>query len=181
MLYRGIGSGNFWPNVPLLDLELDKGIARRGFSGSRARARGVFTSTLIEQAKEYAETEADLFEAIPLPGSIVTFIDGSKDLVLEFETWLRWRSCSAEDTRSMRSFLSDVQSDIGIVEAYLGFNRQTRNVDSLVDEFLKSKQIRECFVAEEINIAAFLNGHEGEVWITGPVALEKHYQPTMTF
>lgn len=182
MLYRGFGASHS-PNVPLIDLELAKGLERLGFNGKRNRGEATFTSTEMKQAREYALTDDDLFTAEPLMGSYVTFVKGVGDLVLDFHAFLRYVYANEIPgaSKSMGPFLTDLQGDIHLVETYLSLNRQKKNVALLVDAYLSTLDISEVQVDLDFDLDTFLKGHKGEVCITGNCDLTPCNEPASSF
>lgn len=168
MLYRGVGAPHS-PNVPFFDIELEKGLARLGFNGKRRKGGSVFASTDLSQASDYALTDEDLFVVEPKSGSYVTFVKDVKDLVLDFQIYLRevYASEIPRANRSTASLLADVQGDISIIETYLYLGRQKKNIALIVDAYLSMLEIKEIKLERRSDIEDFLRNHDGEVCITG--------------
>lgn len=170
-LFHGKGA-DYHPRVPLIDRMLSNRLQALGFQTRRYGADCVFTSTSRDQANDYARDDDHLFQVEPLESASVMIVDGCKDMILQFEAWLRDKSIWEDRNGSVRSrFLADVQGDIGTVETYLGLNRMKKVIASLIDEYLSDLSVREFIVDENFDIQSAVEGHEGEIIINGPVKL----------
>ena len=170
MFYRGQGT-DFSPDVPFVDQALSQGLARMGFTGSRKKGEGIFAAVRESHARGYAgEAGEGMFSVVPLPGATVTWVEGSTDLVLEFGAWLRSAAYDVQFAGRIRPFLRDVQGDVNVFDTYISLKRQAKAVAAVVDAFLSELDVRE--VAVEDGRELSIGGHDGEVWITGPCALE---------
>lgn len=168
MLYRGKG-GNFAPDVPLVDAQLGKGLLRMGFFGDRAPGKAVFATPDPEHAMEYAGDGGEMLAVEPLPGARVTWAAGVGDLVVNLESWMRRRSGGGL-SRQAELLLADVQGDSSTLETYLALGRQRRAIAEIVDSFVADLDVRE--VDARPGWEDSLEGHRGEVWITGPCWIE---------
>lgn len=174
MFFRGTGA-SFSPDVPFVDRALGKGLGRLGFRGGRARGGCVFAAVTEEQALGYAGDGQALQSVIPLPGSVVTWAKGTVDLVLEFEVWLADARFdpALRLGRGVLSLLRDIGRDSQLLDIYLSHDRQKKNIETIVDAFLSTVEIRETDVTKDTDLLIALDGHRGEVWINGPCRIEE--------
>lgn len=171
VLYHGKGA-DYHPKVPLIDRMLSDQIQVLGFQTKRYGDDCTFTSTKRDQANGYAVDENHLFEVGLEAGTRLMLVEDCADMVLNFENWLRDQAYFGWHDGSARSrMIKDVQGDIDIVETYLSYKRQKKVIAGLINEYLSEKKVRECVVDEGFDLASFLNGHEGEIVINGPVHL----------
>ena len=171
VLYHGKGA-YYHPRVPFVDRMLSDQIQALGFQTKRHGDDCLFTSTRREQANDYAVDEDHLFEVGLQPGTRLMFVEGCKDMVLNFENWLRDLAYCSSGNGTVRSrMIKDVQGDIAVVETYLSYKRQKKAISGLIDEYLSEKNIREGVVDQDFDISTFLNGHSGEIIINGPFKL----------
>lgn len=175
-LYRGDGR-DFNPDVPLVDRLLGDALRGLGGEGSRRRGECVFASTNREQAENYAK-DGSLFQVHPEDGAVVTWVEGTGDLVLRFGSWLREASWDCPDNlpRGAKTFLRDIAGDVNILETYLSLGRQKRLTAALAKAFASDLKVMEARVIEGA-LPMELARHSGEVWITGGYTLEHEDSP----
>lgn len=172
MFYRGEGA-TFSPYVPAVDEALGRGLKRLGFKGARRKGESVFAAVEMDQARKYLDEEerGRLYAVEPLPGATVTWVEGTKDLVLDFGAWLRHASSYHAFPRRVVDFLNDVQGDVHVFDIYVQLKRQRTAVDMVVDAFLSELKIQEVEIIDGAGLS--IEGHDGEVWITGPCRIEE--------
>jgi hypothetical protein len=74
------------------------------------------------------------------------------------------------------ALVKDSQGDIQIIETYLSMGRLRRQIGAIIDSFLDQVEVVEVVVEADTDFAALLEGHKGEVWLTGP-CLVRAYVP----
>jgi hypothetical protein len=174
MIYRGEG-GSFAPYAPKLDALIGRRMLARGLVGTRDSSRSVFGSTWKEQALAFArdENEDSLFVLEPLRGAVVSFIPGGKDMQMLFSDHLRMKCDYERDFHyrgySFERLANDVRGDIDLMEEYLHQGRQKRAISAMIDRYLDTVTFEEHMIDDPDEGLEFLSGHEGEVWITGPL------------
>lgn len=164
MLYRGTGSDHS-PHTPYLEIALSRELRKRGFSGVRTNCAWASTNRL--QAEQYVgRPNGTLLSITPLPGSVIAWAPGVPDLILDLEQWLR-NACIERDARvrDQRSLI-DVQGDISILDRYAELNRKTF-ISQVISAYLDDTNVQEIVVDSGSGYRLSLEGHTGEVWITG--------------
>lgn len=172
MIFKGTG-GSFAPDTPRVDALMGKRLQARGFAGTRDKSICLYGSTSKEHALEYARNgdEAHLKALYPQPGSIVSWVDGSRDLLLHFASHLSdmyWGGIYHYKGINFGSLVRDMAGTVDIAETYLSMGRQKRAIGAMIDLFLDDIEVRELLVDDLEALTDILSGHDGEVWITGP-------------
>jgi hypothetical protein len=171
MIFRGVG-GDVHPNVPEIDKLLSERLLKRGYKGNRNPRESVFGSTLLEQARDYTGgQDARLFVVEPRAGALVTWIEGVGDMVLSLESHIRsmyWNRVERYNGRAIYSLIRDIAGDIGTVETYLSLKRQRASIAVIMDSYLDGINIKEVSLKTDTDYKEVLEGHVGEVWVTGP-------------
>jgi hypothetical protein len=176
MLYRGEGTTHSYPHSPLTDGLLSSALAAAGHLGSRAPGACTWGSTSIEQASEYTRggTADGLLVLEPLEGAVVSWSPGRTDLLLDFQSYLNELRWDWEGTapswmpRGARALVRDIAGDVGIVDTYLHLGRQGKNLAAVAKAFVSTIEVRESRIGAGDDLMDLLDGHVGEVWITGP-------------
>lgn len=184
MLYRGTGTDRPAPDTPTLDAYLSRWMRQLGHRGSREPGSCIWASTSLEQALDYAGQREGgfLYEVEPLRGAVIGWAPDCADMILSFEAWLR----SAYDNglsgmpSGCRSFLMDVAGDVVIFDQYLNLGRQRRLTDWLVSTWLDDMDIKDFEIQELEDVHSSLDGHRGEVWISGPCRLTPMHRPDLS-
>lgn len=172
MLYRGVGA-TFSPYVPGVDSALSAGLKRAGMAGNRKKA--VFTAVTLEQALDYSGDSGECFQVSPKEGAIVSWVEGCADLVLLFQDYIRDRY--HRNTHQQSRLLSDVAGDASILEVYIQRGRCKKTITRTVDQFISQLTPREIVFSDHDHLMKTLNGHDGEVWITGKVDMTPYHIP----
>jgi hypothetical protein len=172
MLYMGTG-GSFSPHTPLIDAMMGKRLQARGFAGTRDETICLYGSLSKDHALEYARDEQESYLKIlePQAGAVVSWVPGSRDLLLRFSTHLgelRWRGVDRHNGVKFGSLVRDISGDVDIAETYLRLGRQKRAIAAILDHFLDGIEVCEHRVDGTQDLADVLSGHTGEIWITGP-------------
>ncbi|MFC5505526.1 hypothetical protein [Bosea massiliensis] len=165
MLYQGTGS-NHSPHVPCTELVLSKALSKRGFHGRRYSCE--WATTVLEQAQGYTGGSRGFLSVIsPLPSAYVTWAAGVADMILDFEAWLRQAYVWEDDRIRGQSTLRDVQGSIDVFEVYAS-RPSGRFAIEAAHAYLADRTIHEALIDETVSLSEILDGHQGEVWITGP-------------
>lgn len=82
-------------------------------------------------------------------------------------TELRWRGVRQYDGVKIETIIRDIGGDLDTAETYLRLGRQKRKLGAIIDSFLETLVIREHVIDEGTDLDALLEGHQGEVWLTG--------------
>jgi len=172
VFYRGMGAP-YSHHAPHIDILLGDRLKARGFVGTRDSRKCVYAAVCLEHALEYTpDRDAPLLKSVrPLPGSVVTWVHGMRDMVISFENHLRRLAHDGVPGYNGVRFASlarDIQGDLDTAETYLRLGRQKKALSAMADSFLDRLDIREAAVDGNTDIEAVLDGHDGEIWINGP-------------
>jgi len=173
-LFHGSSAGNTYGYLHA-DRMLTRRLRARGLKGARHGKKITFASTSSAQAREYAFSENHLYVAVPHPGSIITWATGIKDMVVCFETFLqeRWRRSEYFfQGVDQYDLLSDTRGCLDTIGCYLSNRRQEAAVSRMIDTFFEECDIHE-FIYQSARDLARLDGHQGEVSISGGCTLER--------
>jgi hypothetical protein len=171
MIYMGLG-GSWSPDCPLIDVMIGQRLQARGFAGTRDEKICLYGSTSKEQALEYARNgdEAHLKVLELQPGCVVSWVPSMRDMLLNFGTHLaelHWHGTTQYRGVKFGALVRDIAGDIDIAETYLRYGRQKRAIGAMIDSFLDLLMIMEHVVDETTDLDELLDGHVGEVWVTG--------------
>jgi hypothetical protein len=177
MIFRGLG-GDWSPYTPLLDEVIGERLRIAGIAGCRSR-QTTFGTTLLDQATSYARQGSVEHVVVlePTEGALITWCDGVEDMILSFERHineLRWEGVSFLRGVVVGDFVADVAGQADTVETYLSMGLERNTVAVLVDEFLSQMPVNQFAVSDLTSVEKRLEGHTGELWITGP-CLQRHY------
>ncbi len=178
MIFRGVG-GDWHPHVPHLDKLMTDRLKLRGFKGSREIGKSHFGSTILDQALSFTTNDdfGKIRVLVPENGSTVGWTEGVVDAVISFQMHLRdlfWNRVERYNGIVFRSLVVDIAGDINTLETYLHLNRQRRAISAIVDKYLDEHTVREVVINSEQSLESILEGHKGEVWITGPCRVEAY-------
>ena len=180
MIYRGEG-GDYSPYTPKIDELISTVLKQRGYKGSRSRKKAHFGSTSKEQAIEYTanKKEGELKVLLPQKEAVVSWAPGTIDMILSFSSFLR-NSTFNEDYwhqgMNCEALMIDIAGDVGVAETYLSLGRQKNKIGRIINNYLSTIEIKEETVQDPHEIEKFMEGHNGEVWITGDCRSYR-YQP----
>jgi hypothetical protein len=180
MIYMGVGS-DWYPDAPLVDRLIGARLKARGHLGTRDGRSCRYGSTIKSQALEYARgaDEAWLRVLEPRPGCVVSWVPGMKDMLLELQEHIsraRWNGPTSHGGVVFGGLVRDIGGDIGIAETYLELGRQKRKIGAIIDSFLDIHPVLEHRLTDTCDVMEYLDGHEGELWLTGP-CLVRTYDP----
>lgn len=179
MLFRGVG-GSWSPHTPYVDELLNERLSRRGYVGSRAKP-SVFGSTSKGHAFEYAREQKDEFLCVlePQAGAVISWAPRVRDLIITFEKHLnslRFRRVDVVNGVKVGELLADMAGSCDIADTYLSLGRMRRELGALADLFFDDIPIVEYRISHPGALDELLDGHNGEVWLTGPCII-KSYDP----
>lgn len=182
MLFRGIG-GYWSPHAPDVEALISDRLAVRGHAGVRRVGRCLFGSTSKSHALEYAKDECEdaLHVLEPQIGTVISWAPNVRDMIITFEQHLsdlRYRKVEKLDDVRVGALIRDIAGCSSIANTYLAYGRQKRALTAIVDHFLNKIEIKEFEVLRSRPLDQLLDGHNGEVWITGPCFV-KPYDPTV--
>ena len=171
MLYMGVG-GDWSPDCPLIDVLISERLKARGFAGTRDEKICLYGSTIKGQALDYARNgeESHLKVLEPQPGCVVSWVPSMKDMLLNFGTHLNeLRYDRVPQYRGLKfgALIRDIAGDLDIAETCLRYGRQKRAISAMIDGFLDPLEIREHALEHDTELEELLDGHLGEVWVTG--------------
>lgn len=171
-LWKGLCQ-NFSPDPVFLDNLIGKRLRKAGLKGSRTRGSCTFASTDFDQAKSYSDTPDQLVTVQPHPGSIITWSPDSGDLVLSFESFLFREKWGDLDWAKPTAYeiMRDVQGCSSTFEQYVREFPRSRALNQIVDYWLDEISVREITYRNRSQMTDGLDGHAGEVWITGGCTL----------
>jgi hypothetical protein len=177
MIYMGDG-GHWAPHTPLLDALIGERLQARGFSGTRDERKCLFGAMTKKQAIDYARNGDPEFLKVlePQAGSVVSWVPQQADMILQFGSHLSdlcWRGVYAHNGVKFEALMRDIQGDLDIAETYLRMGRQKKKLGAMVDHYLVDLNIVEHAVQDGDDLVSILDGHTGEVWITGPCLIHK--------
>ena len=180
MIFMGVG-GDWYPHAPKIDALLSNRLAIRGFLGTREAGKCLFGSASKDQALQYTRdgSDDDLRVLRPERDAVISWVPNMTDMILEFERHLgnlRYGSGCFYNGVKFATLAKDIAGDIGIAETYLRLNRQRRALAAMADSFLDQYELEERRLGDDDDVTALLDGHIGEVWITGPCRVVK-YEP----
>lgn len=167
-LWKGLCTG-FSPDPRRIDDLIGKRLRKSGLKGTRTRGKCTFASTSRDQAENYADSPADLVNVLPSPGSFVAWSPDAGDLVLSFQNFLgreRWRDASWASPAA-RDIIMDVMGCVITFEHYLMDRIEPEVTTEIVDYWLQEISVRECIYVSPEQLTRHLDGHMGEVWVTG--------------
>ena len=178
MIYKGEG-GSWSPNVPLVEAMISNRLKDRGFAGSRERDKSIFGSIQKKQALGYTKSGSDeeLKVVLPQVSSVVSWSPSVVDMVLDLGTYLsksRWDGPYNYKGKDFRAIMLDIAGDIGVMETYLSLGRQKNKIGLIIDGYLDTIEIKEIVVKENVDLMEVLEGHTGEVWVTGVCILRDY-------
>ena len=168
-LYTGTG-GSWSPHVPHLDALIDARLHKRAIKGRRTGPSSRHASPRQHQAQNYARGGSleHVFRLSWEKGTLLTFIPHAADAILLLEshcTDLFWSGHSCP-------YLQDAQGDINTLETYLSLKRGRAAISRHIDSFLDSLATPcEHVLAPDTDPRDLLDGHSGEVWLTGKTTL----------
>jgi hypothetical protein len=168
-----MGVGGSWsPDCPLIDVVISQRLKVRGFLGTRDDKICLYASTEKKQALDYARggSEAYLKVLEPQIGTVLSWVPNMGDMLLNFESHLRglhWEGVSQYRGVKFGPLVRDIAGDIDIAETYLRYGRQKRAIGAMIDSFLEPLEVREHVVDADTDIDEIIEGHIGELWITG--------------
>lgn len=169
-LFHGRGA-DYYPKSSAVDVLLTAALKRAGYRGSRTKA--TYVTPLRKQALDYCrdQSEENLFEAFPRPGSILSWVTGERDLMLSLGTWMNRARWEGGAPRELDSLLNDIAGDIGILDVYLTRGMQRRKTALIADCFLRSLKVEEVAVGADGEFEHLYGEHVGEIWVTGECEL----------
>jgi len=156
---------------------LDQRLSVRGYLGKRV-GLSVFGSTSKGHAFEYAREEKEEFLRIlePQAGSVISWAPRVRDLILAFEDHinsLRWNGVDAVNGVNVGELLVDMAGSCDIADTYLSMGRMRKELGALADVFFDEISIVEHRINDPGALSELLQGHNGEVWLTGPFVVKK--------
>lgn len=156
MIWTGKGSDSS-PHVPALDTLIGLRWQAKGLHNNRHDC--LFASTSLKQAQNYAQK--GLYRVLVSPTARVSWIEGVADVILDFESYLRYCDWDTE-------LLADIQGDVSIANVYA--RDQNTHLCNAIDAYLSTLTLYDlCFQDAD------LSTHKGEVWICGDYTLlEEH-------
>jgi len=169
-IFMGVGA-DYSPDTNLLDALITKRLQERGFTGSRDMDHCLYGSLSKGQAIRYARNESEEYLRLLIPeeGAVVTYAVGISDLILDFDGFCRelyWSGLTAG--QAWAEVLQDSMGHVETLETYLGLDAEIPGITAMVDHYLEGIEIRDIVLGQDDSLASFLEGHDGEIWITGP-------------
>lgn len=169
------GKGNHYAEyVPFLEERISKIIYEKyGITTKRFSKNTTYATKDTNQALDYSDSGI-IYEIGFLEGSIVTWCEDVKDMILDFEVFLKnsfWNNAYYSNNKSMKAFMKDVAGDIHIFDTYISYNRQLKNIDAIIHAYFHDKKVHQIQINKSniTDFSVFIEQHNGEIWIEGPV------------
>lgn len=175
-IWTGTGA-DFSPDPVLLDTLIGKRLQARGFKGSRDIKKCLFATTDYEQALHYARDDRPdhVFTVEIMPGATVSWGIGASDFLFRLEDLYRdnfWNGEFTHHGKNCSTLMRDCGSEFSYLDVYLRHRRQKVAITHIVDSLLDRVEVKETVFTCQEALRHALDGHSGEIWVTGPHKLK---------